>query len=170
MKTNFNVPRFLAISTLALALPLTAVAGGRHDGRWGDNDCDRRPAMEMRHQGGMAGLRGIDLTAEQVSALTKLRDEARKTFGEKRLALREQHTALHNLVMSDAYTPAAAAEIIAKITAAQSEMAQMRADQGNKVYQLLTPEQRTKMQQNDLMGRGSMGRSGKGDGGHGHRR
>ena len=50
------------------------------------------------------------------------------------------------------------AEIIAKITSAQSEMAKQRAEQGNQLYKLLTPEQRTKMQQNELTGQRPAGR------------
>ena len=80
---------------------------------------------------------------------------------EQGLALHDQHLALRKLVMSDAYTPATSAELIAKITAAQSEMAALHAEQGNKVYKLLTPEQRTKLQQNELTGHRSMGHGNK---------
>jgi len=166
MKTNTHISRFLAVSAIALTLPLSAMAFGRDDNRCdrGDNN---RPAMEMRHGGGMSGLRGIDLTADQISAMTKLSDDHRKQATEKRDAMRDQHDALRKLVMSDNYTPAAAAEIINKIGAAQTEMAKLRADEGNQIYKLLTPEQRTKMQQNELMGMGFMG---DGPMGHGHKR
>lgn len=159
MKTNIS--RFIAVSALALTLPMTALAFGRdnhHSERGGDN----RPGYEMRSGHGMASLRGIDLSAAQVTQLSALRDEQKKTFTDKGQGMRDQHDALHKLVMSDAYTPAAAAEIIAKISTAQNEMAKLRAEQGNKLYKILTPEQRTKMQQNELTGRGSMG--------HGHMR
>jgi Spy/CpxP family protein refolding chaperone len=110
----------------------------------------------------MPDLRGIDLSAAQVSQLSALRDEQRKLFADKGQAMRDQHDAMHKLVMSEAYTPAAAAEIIARIGAARSEMAKLHAEQGNKLYKILTPEQRTRLQQNELMGRGPMG--------HGHKR
>ena len=160
MKTNLNMRQFLAISAVALTLPVTALAFGRDDnqGRRGGND---RPAMEMRHGGGMPNLRGIDLSADQVSALTKMRDERRSAAMGQRQAMREQHDALKKLVMSDAYTPAAAQEIIARIGAKRDEMAMRNAEQGNQLYKILTPEQRTKMQQNDLTGRGGKW--------HGHR-
>ena len=155
MKTNTNLTRFLAVSAIALAVPLSAMAYGRDDNRWERGD-DNRPPMQMRHDGGMPNLRGIDLSAEQVSALSKLRDEQRKLFMEKGQALREQHDALRTLTMSEGYTKAAAAEIIDKISVAQTEMATLRAEQGNQLYKILTPEQRTKIQQNELMGGGSM--------------
>lgn len=161
MKTNISISRFIAISALALALPMTAFAVGAGNDR-GACGKPERPGIEMHQRQGMPDLRGIDLSAAQVSQLSTLRDEQRKLFSEKGLALREQHDALHKLVMSEAYTPAAAAEIIARIGAAQSEMAKFHAEQGNKLYKILTPEQRTRMQQNELTGRGPMG--------HGHRR
>jgi Spy/CpxP family protein refolding chaperone len=155
MKTSMNISRFLAVSAIALAVPLSAMAYDRGSDR-GDRG-DKRPVMEARHHRGMPDLRGIDLSADQVAQLSKLRDEQRKTFAEKGLALREQHIALKKLAMSDDYTSAAADQIIGKISAAQAEMAKMHAEQGNKLYKILTPEQRTKLQQNELFGRGSMG-------------
>lgn len=144
--------RFLAVSALALALPFSAMAADRCGDRAGRGN-DDRPGYSMHHrQGMMPDLRGIDLSAAQVAQLSAQRDEHRKQFAEKGLALREQHDALHKLVMSDAYTPAAAAEIIGKISALQTEMAKQHAEQSNKLYKLLTPEQRTRMQQNELTG------------------
>ena len=155
--------RFLAISAVALALPFSALAADRCGDRAdrGERGNDNRPGYSMHHrQGMMADLRGIDLSAAQVTQLAALRDEQKKLSGEKRLALREQHDALHKLVMSDAYTPAAAAEIIGKIGALQTEMAKQHAEHSNKLFKLLTPEQRTRMQQNELTGPSSIGKKG----------
>ena len=158
MTSNLTISRFLAISTLALALPMTALAKG--------NDSDRcaahnRQNVEIHHGHGMPELRGIDLTAAQVAKLTELRDAQRKTFADNAALLHEQHDALNKFVMSEAYTPEAAREIIAKIGAVQSEMARLHAEQSHKLYEILTPEQRTRLQQNELMsprikGHGSM--------------
>jgi len=156
MNTNLHVSRFLAISTLALGLSMAApgFAADRDQGGRAPND---RAPMEMHHRGGFGDLRGIDLSADQVAQLGKLREAEKKQMREKGMALHDQHDALRKLVMSDAYTPAAAAEIIAKITAAQGEMAKLHAEQGNQLYKLLTPEQRTKLQQNELTGNRPMG-------------
>ena len=152
--------RFLTISAVALALPFSAMAADRCGDRAGRGDHDR-PGVAMHHQGMMTNLRGIDLSAAQVTQLSALRDEQKKLSGEKHLALREQRDALHKLVNSDSYTPAAAAEIIGKIGALQTEMAKQHAEQSNKIYKLLTPEQRTRMQQNELTGAGSMDHMGR---------
>ena len=154
MKTNLSLSRFLAVSAVALALPLSALAAGHNMDRGGRGDNDRG-GFSMHHE---QGMRGIDLTAAQVTQLSAMRDEQKKLITEKHQALRDQHDALHKLVMSDAYTPAAANEIITKISAAQTEMTKLHAEQANKLYKLLTPEQRTKMQQNELLGNGPMGR------------
>ncbi len=156
MKTNISISRFLAISTLALALPLSAFAVGQR-GDMNGHSSHGRSGAEMHQRQGMPDLRGIDLSAAQVSQLSALRDEQRKAFAEKGPAMRVQRDALRKLVMSDAYTPAAAAEIIAKIGATQSEMAKLHAEQANALYKILTPEQRTRMLQNELTGGGSMG-------------
>ena len=158
MTSNLTISRFLAISTLALALPMTALAKG--------NDSDRcaahnRQNVEIHHGHGMPELRGIDLTAAQVAKLTELRDAQHKTFADNAALLHEQHDALNKFVMSEAYTPEAAREIIAKIGAVQSEMARLHAEQSHKLYEILTAEQRTRLQQNELMsprmkGHGSM--------------
>ena len=160
MNTHTTISRFVAVSALALGICVATpvFAGAQNQCARGPND---RPPMESHHRGGFGDLRGIDLSAEQVAQLGKLREEARKQLREQGQALRDQHDALRKLVMSDAYTPAASAELIAKITAAQSEMAKLHAEQGNKLYKLLTPEQRTKLQQNELTGHRAMGHGNK---------
>jgi Spy/CpxP family protein refolding chaperone len=160
MNTKTTISRFVAVSALALGISLAgpAFAGAQDQCARGTHD---RPPMAAHHGGMFGDLRGIDLSADQVAQLGKLREEARKQMREQALALHDQHLALRKLVMSDAYTPAASAELIAKISAAQSEMARLHAEQGNKVYQLLTPEQRTKVQQNELTGGRSGGRGNK---------
>ncbi len=159
MKTKSKISRFLAISALALTIPMTAFAyGNDHGGRDGRG----RSGSDMQQRQGMADLRGIDLNAAQTAQLTSLREEQKKLSTERNKALRDQRDALHKLVLSEAYTPTAAAEIIIKMGVAQTEMAKVHAEQSNKLYKLLTPEQRTKLQQNELMSQKSSGRGRKG--------
>jgi Spy/CpxP family protein refolding chaperone len=160
MNTKITISRFVAVSALALGLSMAAPAFAASQDQCARGQRDRSP-MEMQHRGGFGDLHGIDLSADQVAQLGKLREEAKKQMREQGLALRDQHDALRKLVMSDAYTPAAAAELITKISATQSEMAKLHAEQGNKVYKLLTPEQRTKLQQNELTGQRPMERGNK---------
>ena len=160
MNTKTTISRFVAVSALALGICVAtpAFAGAQSQCARGPND---RPPMVAHHGGTFGDLRGIDLSAEQIAQLGKLREEEKKQLREKGQSLHDQHDALRKLVMSEAYTPAASADLIAKITAAQSEMAKLHAEQGNKLYQLLTPEQRTKLQQNELTGHRPMERANK---------
>lgn len=159
MKTKSKISRFLAISTLALTIPMTAFAySNDHGGRDGRG----RPGSDMNQRQGMADLRGIDLDTAQIAQLTSLREEQRKLSTEKNKVLRDQRNALHKLVLSETYSPTAAAEIITIMGGTRTEMAMLDAEQSNKRYKLLTPEQRTKLQQNELMGQGTMGRGRKG--------
>ena len=142
--------RFIAVSALALALPLSALAhehgGGMHE-HFASAHCQ---------DAGMAGLRGIDLSAAQLSQLTALRDEQQKAIADNARLIYEQRLALHKLAASDSYTPAAAAEIVERIAAAEKEMAKLHAERTHRLYSLLTPEQRTRWQQNELLGAGPM--------------
>ena len=165
MKTTTTVSRMLAASALALGVATSALAAAPERPNCGAND---RAPMEMQHRGGFADLRGIDLTPAQLTQLQSLRDAERKQMRDKGQALRDAHDALHKLTMSDAYTPSAAAELIAKISAAQSELVKLHADNANAIYKLLTPEQRTKLQQNELTG-GPAGRNGRHSDGPGPR-
>ena len=158
MNTKYSVSRFLAISAIALAIPMASFAAGNDRNDRNDRGHSQKTEQQGRQGHMMPNLHGIDLTAAQVTQLTALRDEQKRLSSGKKQDMRDQHDALQKLVMSDAYTPAAAAEIITKISAAQTEMAKQHADFGNKFYKLLTPEQRTKVQQNELMGHGMMGR------------
>lgn len=154
MKTNPTISRFLAISALALVLPVSAMAKPNDAGRAHHCEGAQRSA-EMHHGRGMPDLYGIDLNAAQVAKLGELREAQRKAFSENAAALHEQHDALNKLVMSEAYTPEAARAIIARIGAVQSEMARLHAEQRHQLYEILTPEQRTRMQQNELMSSGA---------------
>ena len=162
MKSTTTVSRLLAASVIAFGVATSALAAApEHCGSGPD---ERAPmAMQHHHRGGFVDLRGIDLSADQVKELSRLRDEEQKTMRDQAQKLRDQHDALRKLVLSDAYTPAAAAEIIAKISSAQGEMAKLHADSANKTYKLLTPEQRTRAQQNDLTGARPAAREGKRD-------
>ncbi|MBS1227586.1 MAG: ATP-independent periplasmic protein-refolding chaperone [Proteobacteria bacterium] len=160
MKTRTPISRIIAVSALALGISIAAPAFAASQDQCARGQNDRLP-MEMHHRGGLGDLHGIDLSADQVAQFGKLREAEKKQMREQGQSLRDQHDALRKLVMSDAYTPAAAAELIAKITATQSEMAKLRAEHGNQLYKLLTPEQRTKLAQNELTGHRPMERGNK---------
>ena len=152
--THSTIRRFLTVSALALSLPLSALAQTPAASTPAAGAAPMQRGHHGHHgraDGGMRGdhmfmLRGLDLSAAQQEQAKTLFEAQRPAFEEKSKAVREAHDALHLLVTSGKYTPEKAAELAKDI--AQKETAQLlfRAEQGNKLMQILTPEQRTKMQ------------------------
>ncbi|MBS1211466.1 MAG: putative lipoprotein signal peptide [Proteobacteria bacterium] len=104
------------------------------------------------HKPGMPFLHGIDLTPAQSAQLKQMHEKQHEQAAAKHKALHEQHQALAKLVMSDSYSHAKADKIIARIGAIQADMERQRAESGHQLYQILTPEQRVKLQQNMAKG------------------
>jgi len=100
------------------------------------------------HKHGLPFMRGIDLTPAQSAQLKQMHQKQHEQAAAKHKALHEQHQALAKLVMSDSYSPAKADKIIAQIGAIQANLERQRAESGHQLYQILTPEQRVKLQQN----------------------
>jgi len=158
-QAHSTIRRFLSLSAFALAVPLSALAQtppaasapaasaapmqrGHHHGHRGHHG---------RADSGMRGshlfmLRGLDLSAAQQEQVKTLFDAQRPAFEEKAKAVREARDALHLLVSSGKYTPEKAAELVKDITQKESTQLLFRAEQGNKLMQILTPEQRSKLQ------------------------
>lgn len=161
--TNIHLSRFLAVSALALAAPLSALAAasadspqvpGRPDcymGDWGGHGHHRGHRDMGRDFGhgapGMFMLRGLNLTDAQRTQLQKMMEEQRVALGDKMRAVQDTRTALHKLALSGDYTEQRASAMAATLAQQESDVARLMAEQGNKVYQLLTPEQRTQLQQ-----------------------
>ena len=135
----------LALATsFALALPNAAQADPRGHG-------EREGMHQMRgggeQRGGMGLLRGLDLTQEQ-------RDQAFKIFHDQAPALRERAQAardareeLRKLALAPSFDSAKARRLADTAAKAQADVAVMRAEGMSKVVALLTPEQRTRLEQ-----------------------
>ena len=134
--------------------------GGSHHGYRGPDDRGDRDhgrdhgsndARDMGRgaMGGMPGLpmmRGLNLSEAQRTQLQGMMEVQRKAVTEKMQAVHDARIALARLSFSDAYNTKKAGELAATLTQKESELAKLMAEQGNKVYQLLTPEQRTQVQ------------------------
>ena len=72
MKTNLSLSRFLAVSAVALALPLSALAAGNNMDRGGRGDHDRG-GFAMQHEQGMPGLgsRAVDHDGRLIAELNR---------------------------------------------------------------------------------------------------
>ncbi|GAB2892450.1 hypothetical protein GCM10027046_21650 [Uliginosibacterium flavum] len=157
-QTHSTIRRFLTVSALALAVPLSALAqtppaasapaagaAPMQHGQHGHRGHHGRADSGMRG-GHMFMLRGLDLSAAQQEQVKTLFEAQRPAFEEKSKAVREARNALHLLVSSGKYTPERANELTKDIAQKESVSLLFMAEQGNKLMQILTPEQRTKLQ------------------------
>jgi protein CpxP len=135
-----HVARFLIASSLALGVPLAVHAQPTPDG-----------THQMRGQHGQGGpqrlLRRLDLTEAQ-------RDQVFKIFHDQAPAMREQMKVarrasqeLRQASLSPNFDRARARQIADTQAKALSEVALMRADNMSRVVAILTPDQRSKLQQ-----------------------
>jgi len=108
----------------------------------------RGPRMRGAHRMGVAGipLRQLDLTEEQrqqVRSILQARRDDFQAVGQRlRAAARAQHEAIRRVPVDENEVRARANEL----AAAQADMAVLRARVHEQVYQVLTPEQQTKLQ------------------------
>lgn len=126
-----------AVGTLALAVPSVQAHQGHGFGERG----------EMRGDGGGRLFRGLDLTQEQ-------RDQARKIFQEQAPAMRSSMEAAHKareelraMSLSPNFDSNRARELAEAAAQAQADAAVIRAESMSKVFALLTPDQRAKLEE-----------------------
>lgn len=130
-------------STLALGSAATAFAA----------DTTAAPAaapMKMMHHNGPGKggpFAGLDLTEQQRQQMRDIMKESRQDRGP---GAKDERQALHNLVASDSFDEAKAKAQIDAIAKVQSEHMLARAKAENKMYNLLTPEQKKKYNENYL--------------------
>ena len=118
----------LAATSLALALPASAHSRG--------------PGHDMH--GGPGMFRGLDLTAEQREQVSKIFKEQAPAFKERIQADRAAQAALRKAAIDPNADIRPLADAAGK---AHAEVAVLRAETMRKVIPLLTPEQRSKLEQ-----------------------
>ena len=140
---NPRISRFLIAASLGLGIPFATQAQPAPDGA--------RPAQfhaREHHRGGPARwLRNLDLTEAQ-------RDQVFKIFHDQAPAMREQMKIARNAgqqlrqaALSPSFDRARARQLADQQAKAIAEVAFMRADSASRVVALLTPEQRSKLEQ-----------------------
>jgi len=124
---------FAADTTAAPAAPASAA--------------DAAPMKMMHHKGeGKGGpFAGLNLTEQQRQQMRDIMKESHQNRG---AGVKEERQALHNLVASDSFDEAKAKSQIDAISKAQSEHMLERAKAENKMYNLLTPEQKKQYNEN----------------------
>ena len=110
--------------------------GGRHGGHG-----------EMGGGGGMRGLRGLDLTEAQRDQIFKIQHEQAPAFRDQMKKVRASRDELQKLARADKFDQAAARRAADSQAKAVSDLAFMRVQTASRVHAVLTPEQRTKLDQ-----------------------
>ena len=140
-----HVTKFLLASSCALGLaPMAANEafaqpmdeGRMHSGMHGG----------MRgHDGGMMGMRGLNLTEAQRDQIFKIHHDSVPAMREQMKQVQKARDDLRQIAMADKFDEARARQAADAQAKAMANMAVMRAQTMNRVRQVLTPEQRQKM-------------------------
>ena len=145
-----HVTKFLLASSFALGLaPLAAneafaqPAPGMDEGRMHDGT-----RYGMHHGGGrMRQMEMLGLSEAQKDQIFKIRHDSVPAMREQMKQVRKASDELRQLAMADKFDEAKARQLADQQAKAMSNMAVMRAQTANRVRQVLTPEQRQKMDQ-----------------------
>ncbi len=115
------------------------------------------PGMGM----GMHPLEMLDLTDDQRAKLVKIQDETRKRHWDLMGKLFDEQARLRDVYATERPDPKQVGQVYGNIAKLQQQMAEIATDAHNRMFDLLTKEQRDQLQQwrrGGMMGPGSMGR------------
>jgi Spy/CpxP family protein refolding chaperone len=135
----------LAMGAHAQPAPEGGMQGPQHGGmhqRWGGHHGGGGADGEMRR-----GLRALDLTEAQRDQIFKIRHDQAPAFRDQMKKVRASHEELQKLALADKFDQTAVRRAADSQAKAMSELAVMRAQTTNRVRAVLTPEQRTKLDQ-----------------------
>ena len=137
-----HVTKFLLASSCALGLaPLAAneaFAQGMGEGMGMRGGMHHRGGPEMM-------MRGLNLTEQQRDQIFKIHHDSVPAMREQMKQVAKARTELRQVAMADKFDEAKARQAADAQAKALSNMAVMRAQTMNRVRQVLTPEQRQKM-------------------------
>jgi protein CpxP len=134
-------------STLALGSASAAFAADTTTAPASATAADAAPMKMMHHKGpGREGpFAGLNLTEQQRQQMRDIMKESHQNRGP---GAKDERQVLHSIVTSDSFDEAKAKEQIDAISKAQSERMLARAKAENKMYNLLTPEQKKQYNEN----------------------
>ncbi|BET27517.1 protein CpxP [Limnobacter thiooxidans] len=137
--SRLSIQKMIAITALAMAIPMSAQAG-HHEGG------DKKPHSEMRrhHQGEMGMLKKLDLSDAQQTRIDQIMKQQKETMKATMADRRSQRDEMKSLVEQDAFDAAKAERLIAQQQDREraSKMSMLRTQ--HEIYKVLTPEQREK--------------------------
>lgn len=143
------VERFLIAATVALMLPLSAVAFGGSYGA--PNSCGAGEMHGKGRPGGMGGermppyLRGLSLSEAQRDKVFAIMHAQAPVMRDKAKAVQRAEADLRNLAMAPDYSETRARTLADASARAMAEMTLARLATDRQVLEVLTPEQRKQM-------------------------
>lgn len=153
MKPTLNSKRFLAVSAIALALPLSAMAfqGGKGE-RGGCDGRDGMRGVSMQSGHGMRdgamlmrGLHRLKLSEAQDDKIFEIMHAQAPVMRDQMKALRKNQDALRTLKTAPDYSEAKAKQLIDQIARQRADMEMARLQTERKVMAVLTPEQQKQL-------------------------
>jgi len=137
--SRLNIQKMIAITAMALTIPVSAQAG-HHEGG------DKTPHSEMRrhHHGEMGMLKKLDLTEAQQTRIEQIMKQQKEAMKVAMADRRAQRKEMKSLVEQDTFDAAKAERLIAQQQDNEraSKMNMLRTQ--HEIYKVLTPEQREK--------------------------
>lgn len=127
----------LAAASLALAIPAAQAQPFEHG----------RAVHAHQARGGMGMLRGLDLSQAQRDQIFKIIHDRAPAMREQMKAVRAAHEELRNATTAPSFDSARARQAADAVGKAQTDAAYARAETMSRVLAVLTPEQRTKLEQ-----------------------
>jgi Spy/CpxP family protein refolding chaperone len=151
---NRQIASFLIASSLALGV---SAAGAQPTA--GDASANTHAqGQHMRGHGGQRWLRQLDLSEAQRDQIFKIFHEQAPAMREQAKVVRNTRQELRQAALSPSFDRSRARQLADTQAKALSEMTFMRADGMSRVVALLTPEQRSKLQQMRERGQQRRGR------------
>lgn len=141
--TRKHLAGFLLASAAALGVAPGAYAA--RDGGLRHEFGDRSGPMGMEGPRGMQGLRGLGLTEAQRDQIFKIRNEQAPAFYEQMKKVRGAREELRRLSSADSFDEAKVREAANAQARAMADLAVLRAQTANRVRAVLTPEQRSRL-------------------------
>ena len=136
---NVNIKRFLAVSAVALALPLAAPVSAEP---FFADDFGGRHKMGKRAKHGKIRWETLNLTQQQQDRIYAIRHNADPQFREKKRNLWQLKEQMFELRQKDNYTLEELTNLQKRISAARSEIELLRVETHYAIFNVLTPEQK----------------------------
>ncbi len=135
--SRLTVQKMIAVSAMAMALPMSAYAGHHGEG-------EKQGHSEMRghHHAGMGVLAKLDLTEDQKAKVKEIMSQQKNNMKQAMGERRAHRDDMRGLVESDAFDAQKARELIAQQQAEELEMKLAMLKAQHEIYKVLTPAQR----------------------------